>query len=241
MISTPLKGADPHEYDHSHPDLSGGWLRASVFGAMDGLVSNIALIAGIGAAGASPQTVVLTGAAGLVAGAFSMALGEYASVKTSNEQVDSELEIERQAHARNPQGEENELVLNFIEMGMTEKTAQFAASEVHQNSEQAARIHITQELGVDPDSKPSPWIAAMSSFAMFAAGAFIPLIPYALGFESLWLGLATGGVGLLVAGGIAARFTRKSWWKSAVRQLFFGAIAVTATYLVGSLLGVGAA
>lgn len=162
MISTPLKGADPHEYDHSHPDLSGGWLRASVFGAMDGLVSNIALIAGIGAAGASPQTVVLTGAAGLVAGAFSMALGEYASVKTANEQVDSELEIERQAHARNPQGEENELVLNFIEMGMTEKTAQFAASEVHQNSEQAARIHITQELGVDPDSKPSPWIAAMS-------------------------------------------------------------------------------
>ncbi|MDH6239091.1 VIT1/CCC1 transporter family protein [Aurantimicrobium minutum] len=241
MISTPLKGADPHEYDHSHPDLSGGWLRASVFGAMDGLVSNIALIAGIGAAGASPQTVVLTGAAGLVAGAFSMALGEYASVKTSNEQVDSELEIERQAHARNPQGEENELVLNFIEMGMTEKTAQFAASEVHQNSEQAARIHITQELGVDPDSKPSPWIAAMSSFAMFAAGAFIPLIPYALGFESLWLGLATGGVGLLVAGGIAARFTRKSWWKSAVRQLFFGAIAVSATYLVGSLLGVGGA
>ncbi|BAU98789.1 VIT1/CCC1 transporter family protein [Aurantimicrobium minutum] len=241
MISTPLKGADPHEYDHSHPDLSGGWLRASVFGAMDGLVSNIALIAGIGAAGASPQTVVLTGAAGLVAGAFSMALGEYASVKTANEQVDSELEIERQAHARNPQGEENELVLNFIEMGMTEKTAQFAASEVHQNSEQAARIHITQELGVDPDSKPSPWIAAMSSFAMFAAGAFIPLIPYALGFESLWLGLATGGVGLLVAGGIAARFTRKSWWKSALRQLFFGAIAVTATYLVGSLLGVGAA
>ena len=241
MISTPLKGADPHEYDHSHPDLSGGWLRASVFGAMDGLVSNIALIAGIGAAGASPQTVVLTGAAGLVAGAFSMALGEYASVKTANEQVDSELEIERQAHARNPQGEENELVLNFIEMGMTEKTAQFAASEVHQNSEQAARIHITQELGVDPDSKPSPWIAAMSSFAMFAAGAFIPLIPYALGFEALWLGLATGGVGLLVAGGIAARFTRKSWWKSAVRQLFFGAIAVSATYLVGSLLGVGGA
>jgi VIT1/CCC1 family predicted Fe2+/Mn2+ transporter len=153
--------------------------------------------------------------------------------------VDSELEIERQAHARNPQGEENELVLNFIEMGMSEKTAQFAAAEVHQNSEQAARIHITQELGVDPDSKPSPWIAAVSSFAMFAVGAFIPLIPYALGFESLWLGLATGGVGLLVAGGIAARFTRKSWWRSALRQLLFGAIAVSATYLVGSLLGVG--
>ena len=208
---------------------------------MDGLVSNIALIAGIGAAGANAQTVVLTGAAGLVAGAFSMALGEYASVKTANEQVDSELEIERQAHARNPEGEENELVLNFIEMGMAEKTARFAAAEVHQNKEQAARIHIAQELGVDPDSKPSPWVAASSSFAMFASGAFIPLIPYALGFESLALGLGVGGVGLLVAGGLAARFTRKSWWKSALRQLFFGAIAVTATYLVGSLLGVGGA
>ena len=241
MISITLKGADPHEYDHSHPDLAGGWLRASVFGAMDGLVSNIALIAGIGAAGANAQTIVLTGAAGLVAGAFSMALGEYASVKTSNEQVDSELEIERQAHARNPEGEENELVLNFIEMGMAEKTARFAAAEVHQNKEQAARIHIAQELGVDPDSKPSPWIAASSSFAMFATGAFIPLIPYALGFESLELGLGVGAVGLLVAGGIAARFTRKSWWRSALRQLVFGAIAVTATYLVGSLLGVGAA
>jgi VIT1/CCC1 family predicted Fe2+/Mn2+ transporter len=212
-----------------------------VFGAMDGLVSNIALIAGIGAAGANSQTIVITGAAGLVAGAFSMALGEYTSVKTANEQVDSELEIERQAHARNPEGEENELVLNFIEMGMAEKTARFAAAEVHQNKEQAARIHIAQELGVDPDSKPSPWIAAVSSFAMFAAGAFIPLIPYALGFESLALGLGVGGVGLLVAGGLAARFTRKSWWKNALRQLLFGGIAVTATYLVGSLLGVSGA
>lgn len=235
-----LKGSDPHEYDHSHPDLAVGWLRASVFGAMDGLVSNIALIAGVGAAGASANIIVLTGAAGLVAGAFSMALGEYASVKTSNEQIDSELEVERKAHVRNPVGEENELVLHFIRMGMTEKTAQHGASEVHVNAEQAARIHIAQELGVDPDSKPSPWIAAVSSFAMFSTGAFVPLIPYAFGFESLALGLGVGGVGLLIAGGLAALFTRKSWWRSAVRQLFFGSIAVTATYFVGSLLGVGA-
>jgi VIT1/CCC1 family predicted Fe2+/Mn2+ transporter len=238
MISATIPGADPHEYDHSHPDVSGGWLRASVFGAMDGLVSNIALIAGIGAAGAPAHTIVVTGVAGLVAGSFSMALGEYASVKTQNEQVDSELEVERQAHARNPQGEENELVLHFIEMGMTAKTAKYAAAEVHLNSEQAARIHIAQELGMDPDAKPSPWLAAVSSFAMFASGAFIPLIPYALGFQLLWLGLSVGGVGLLVAGALAARYTRKSWWRSALRQLVFGSIAVVATYLVGSLLGV---
>ena len=89
---------DPHDHDHKHPDVSGGWLRAAVFGAMDGLVSNISLIAGIGAAGASSGTIVLTGVAGLVAGSFSMALGEYTSVKTQNEQVDSELDIEREAH-----------------------------------------------------------------------------------------------------------------------------------------------
>lgn len=240
MNSPQLKGSDPHEYDHTHPNLAGGWLRASVFGAMDGLVSNIALIAGVGAAGASARIIVVTGVAGLVAGAFSMALGEFASVKTANEQIDSELDVERKAHRRNPAGEENELVLNFIQMGMTQSTAKAAASQVHENVEQAAKIHIAQELGVDPDSKPSPWIAAVSSFAMFSSGAFVPLIPYALGFESLALGLAVGGAGLLVAGGLAAVFTRKSWWKNAIRQLLFGSLAVTATYLVGSLLGVGA-
>jgi VIT1/CCC1 family predicted Fe2+/Mn2+ transporter len=227
---------DPHDYDHSHPNISGGWLRAAVFGAMDGLVSNIALIAGIGAAGASAPVIVITGISGLVAGAFSMALGEYTSVKTSNEQVDSELAVEIEAHKRNPEGERHELVVMFMKMGMSPPTALAAADEVHHDDEQAARIHITQELGLDPASKPSPWIAAMSSFAMFAAGAFIPLIPYALGFTSLVAGLVAGGVGLLVAGGVAARYTRKSWWRSASRQLLFGALAVGATYLVGLLV-----
>jgi VIT1/CCC1 family predicted Fe2+/Mn2+ transporter len=232
-------GMDPHDYDHSHPDVSRGWLRASVFGAMDGLVSNIALIAGIGAAGASNPVIVVTGVAGLVAGACSMALGEYTSVRTQNEQVDSELAVERDALARNPEGEENELVFSFMEMGMTQATARYAAREVHQNAELAARIHITRELGIDPNYQPSPWVAAVSSFAMFAVGASIPLVPFALGFGSLWTGLAAGGIGLLVAGSLASRFTRKSWWRNAIRQLVFGAIAVTATYLVGSLLGVG--
>ena len=233
-----VRTTDPHDYDHSHPDISGGWLRAAVFGAMDGLVSNIALIAGIGAAGASAPVIVVTGAAGLVAGAFSMALGEYASVKTSNEQVHSELAVEIEAHKRNPEGEVHELARHFSDMGMTEATANVAAREVHENADVAARVHITQELGVDPHSNPSPWVAAFSSFAMFGIGAAVPLIPYILGYDSLLAGLAIGGVGLLVAGGIAAKFTRKSWVTSALRQLMFGGIAVGATYLVGLLLGV---
>lgn len=231
----------PHEHDHKHPDVSGGWLRASVFGAMDGLVSNIALIAGIGAAGASSSTVVLTGVAGLVAGSFSMALGEYTSVKTQNEQVDSELAIERAAHQRNPAGEQNELKVAFVSMGMSTKTAEVAATEVHKNNENAPRLHITHELGLDPETKPSPWVAAVSSFATFASGAFIPLIPYAFGFDSLAAGLAVGAVGLLIAGGLTARFTRKLWWRSALRQLILGAVAVAATYSVGLLFGVSGA
>ena len=235
-MTNTFESHDPHDYDHSHPNIAGGWFRAAVFGAMDGLVSNIALIAGIGAAGASAPVIVLTGISGLVAGAFSMALGEYTSVKTANEQVDSELAVEIDAHKRNPEGERNELVAMFIRMGMSPETASVAANEVHLDDLQAARIHITHELGLDPMTKPSPWLAAVSSFAMFAAGAFVPLIPYALGFESLAAGLVVGGVGLLVAGAVAARYTRKSWWRSSVRQLAFGSLAVAATYLVGLLV-----
>lgn len=233
-----IRTVDPHDYDHSHPDISGGWLRAAVFGAMDGLVSNIALIAGIGAAGASAPVIVVTGTAGLVAGAFSMALGEYASVKTANEQVHSELAVEIEAHLRNPEGEVHELARHFTAMGMSDKTASMAAREIHLNSDAAARVHITQELGVDPHSNPSPWVAAFSSFAMFGVGAAVPLIPFILGSSSLLVGLGVGAAGLLLAGGISARFTRKSYFKSAVRQLLFGSIAVGATYLVGMLLGV---
>jgi VIT1/CCC1 family predicted Fe2+/Mn2+ transporter len=152
--------------------------------------------------------------------------------------VHSELAVEIEAHKRNPEGEVHELARHFSDMGMTEKTAAIAAAEVHENADVAARVHITQELGVDPHSNPSPWIAAFSSFGMFGLGAAVPLVPYILGFDSLIAGLATGGVGLLIAGGIAAKFTRKSWITSALRQLMFGSIAVGATYLVGMLLNV---
>lgn len=235
-ISTPYQ--DPHEYDHSHPDISGGWLRASVFGGMDGLVTNIGLIAGVGAAGASPGQIILTGVAGMVAGATSMALGEYTSVRTANEQIDAEAQVEREAQQRNPVGERRELTKMFLDLGMTLETARQAAREVHLDSERAVRVHLTQELGIDPTSKPSPLIAAVSSFVFFSVGSLIPLIPYFFGAASLWLGLAVGGVGLLVAGGVAAIFTRKNWLRGAIRQLLLGGLAVSLSYLIGTLLGV---
>ena len=121
---------------------------------------------------------------------------------------------------------------------VTKDTATQATEEIHRDENRALNFHLVQELGVDPREKPSPWIAAVASFLMFAVGAIIPLIPYLLGFASLWAGLACGGVGLLVAGGVASRFTRKPLWLGSVRQLAFGAIAIGTTYLVGTLIGV---
>jgi VIT1/CCC1 family predicted Fe2+/Mn2+ transporter len=226
----------PHVADHRHADVTGGWLRAATFGAMDGLVSNTALIAGV-AASASAHTVVLSGIAGLLAGAFSMALGEYTSVTTANEQIDSEVRVERRSFTLHPQAERAELVAMLTTMGLTPETAQTASDEIHRDEDKAMNFHLVQELGVDPQEKPSPRVAAVSSFLMFAIGAVIPLVPYLLGFESLWAGLACGAVGLLLAGGAAARFTGRPIVVAALRQLLLGGAAVAATYLVGHLIG----
>lgn len=230
--------AKPHEYDHRHADVSSGWLRATVFGAMDGLVSNVGLIAGIAAAGAAPWMVAVTGISGLIAGAISMALGEFTSVRTANEQLDKEVRTEREAHDRNPEGEQAELAALFGRLGMDEPTADRAASQVHANSEQAVRVHLSHELGLSPEEKPSPWVAGISSFLAFGVGAVIPILPFIFGFGNIWWGLAFGGVGLLIAGGLAARVTRRNWFVGAGRQLLFGGIAVAATYTIGMALGV---
>jgi vacuolar iron transporter family protein len=226
------------EIGHTHRDVSGGWLRPAVFGAMDGLVTNIALVAGVGGGGASPNVIVLSGAAGLVAGAFSMALGEYASVSTQNQSVLAEAAVERAEIERNPRAEEAELVDMYVEMGLSEETARRVAREVHSDQELAVRVHVTQELGVNLDEQPSPWVAGVSSFLCFSVGALFPLVPYLLGFSSLLAGLLVGAVGLAVLGGLASRFTTMPWWLGALRQVGFGAVAAGATYLVGTLIGI---
>ncbi len=230
--------ARPHEYDHRHADISSGWLRATVFGAMDGLVSNVGLIAGIAAAGASPGIVAITGVSGLIAGAISMALGEFTSVRTANEQLDAEVRTEREAHRRNPQGEQAELALMFERLGIDADTAQTAAGQVHANSDDAVRVHLANELGLNPEEKPSPWVAGFSSLIAFSVGALIPILPFLFGFGTLGWGLAFGGVGLILAGALAARFTRRNWLAGGIRQLVFGGVAVAVTYTIGNLLGV---
>jgi VIT1/CCC1 family predicted Fe2+/Mn2+ transporter len=238
MSNTAIPLSGPAEIGHVHADVSGGWLRASVFGAMDGLVTNIALVAGVGAAGASPRFIVLTGLAGLVAGAFSMAMGEYASVKTQNEQVDREWRREIEEIRHNSEMEERELAHMLAEMGMSEQTALSGAREIHADPDRAALVHVTQELGLDPTDQPSPKVAAVSSFFTFSLGALVPLIPFLLGFASLAAGLVVGAVGLLIAGALASLATNQTWWWSAIRQLLFGTVAAGATYLVGLAIGV---
>jgi VIT1/CCC1 family predicted Fe2+/Mn2+ transporter len=230
-----------HSQDHNHQNLSGGWLRAAVFGAMDGLVTNIALVAGVGGGGADRRLLILTGMAGLVAGAFSMALGEFASVDTQNDAVANEAAVEREEIRRHPNAERAELAAAYEEMGLSRSTAELMAAEVHANPDLAVKVHIAQELGVDVDEQPSPWVAAISSFLCFAVGGIIPLIPFLLGSSTLAVGLLVGGVGLFAAGVLTSRFTTRSWWFSGIRQLMFGAIAAGATYLVGMLIGVGIA
>ncbi|MDW5323962.1 VIT1/CCC1 transporter family protein [Plantactinospora sp. KLBMP9567] len=225
--------------EHHHADVSGGWLRPAVFGAMDGLVTNIALIAGVGGGGVAPRSIVLTGFAGLVAGAISMGLGEYTSVQSQNEQVAAEVAKERRELERNPAGEARELADAWVERGLPRDLAEQVAETLRDNPEEALRVHVQEELGVDADERPSPWTAAFSSFLCFSVGAVVPLITYLLGFSSLWLALGVGGVGLFVAGAVVARFTNRKWWVSGGRQLLLGAAATAATYLVGRLIGVG--
>ncbi|SCE64058.1 VIT1/CCC1 transporter family protein [Micromonospora mirobrigensis] len=233
MTDTPAALREAH-----HADVSGGWLRPAVFGAMDGLVTNIALIAGVGGGGVSPRSVVLTGAAGLVAGAISMGLGEYTSVRSANEQVAAEVAKERRELERHPEAEARELADAWVARGLPRDLATQVADAVRRNPEEALRVHVREELGVDPDEQPSPWAAAVSSFVCFSVGALVPLLTYLIGFTSLWLALAVGGVGLFLAGAIVARFTYRPWWSSGLRQLLLGAAAAGATYLVGSLIGI---
>ena len=168
-------------WSHRHRDVSGGWLRPTVFGAVDGLVTNTSLIAGLGGGGVSAHTVILTGVAALVAGAFSMGTGEYVSVTNQNELVHAEVSTERTMLARFPAAEQAELAEYFAAYGADPETAARMAAAVSADPDTALRVHTREELGVDPFELPSPLVAGVSSLIAFSAGALIPLLPYLAG------------------------------------------------------------
>ncbi|WP_329115881.1 VIT1/CCC1 transporter family protein [Streptomyces sp. NBC_01465] len=226
-----------HRDNHTHRDVNGGWLRPAVFGAMDGLVSNLALMTGVAGGDVSHRTIVITGLAGLAAGAFSMAAGEYTSVASQRELVEAELDVERRELRKHPKDEENELAALYESRGVEAGLAREVARQLSQDPEMALEIHAREELGIDPGDLPSPLIAAVSSFGAFALGALLPLLPYLLGAQALWPALVVALFGLFGCGAVVARVTARSWWYSGLRQLALGGAAAGVTYALGTLFG----
>jgi vacuolar iron transporter family protein len=225
------------EVHHSHRDVTGGWLRPAVFGVMDGLVSNFALIAGVAGGNVAHRTVVLTGLAGLVAGAISMATGEYTSVASQAELARAEIKVEQDEIRARPRAEMNELAQMYEHRGVDRDTARKVAEQLSRDPEQAWRVHAREELGIDPDDLPSPWTAAFSSLGSFTIGALVPVLPYLLGFNSLPAAALLAMAGLFTAGVITSRFTSRAWWYSGLRQMLLGIFAAAITFAVGKLIG----
>ncbi|MFH8371331.1 VIT1/CCC1 transporter family protein [Streptomyces sp. NPDC018031] len=233
--SAPLHVA--HRDNHTHRDVNGGWLRPAVFGAMDGLVSNLALMTGVAGGSVDRQTIIITGLAGLAAGAFSMAAGEYTSVASQRELVQAELEVERRELRKHPKDELLELAALYESRGVEPALAREVAEQLSRDPEQALEIHAREELGIDPDDLPSPTVAAVSSFGSFALGALLPVLPYLLGAAALWPAVLLALLGLFACGAVVARVTARSWWYSGLRQLALGGAAAGVTYALGTLFG----
>ncbi|MCF6521567.1 VIT1/CCC1 transporter family protein [Streptomyces sp. JJ36] len=231
-------GTEEPEMHHEHRDVNGGWLRPAVFGAMDGLVSNLGLMSGVAGSNASSQTIVIAGLAGLAAGAFSMAAGEYTSVASQRELVQAELEVERRELRRHPGAELHELTQLYRSRGVDPDLAEEVARQLSADPDQALEIHAREELGVDPGELPSPTVAAVSSFGAFALGAAVPVLPYVLGATALWPAVLLALLGLFVCGVLVSRVTARTWWFSGLRQLALGAAAAAVTYGLGALFGV---
>lgn len=237
IIETEATLHEAHRDNHTHRDVNGGWLRPAVFGAMDGLVSNLALITGVAGGAVSRQTIIITGLAGLAAGAFSMAAGEYTSVASQRELVEAELEVERRELRKHPEDEEEELAALYEARGVDPDLARKVAKQLSRDPEQALEIHAREELGVDPGELPSPMVAAVSSFGAFALGAILPVLPYLLGARALWPALLVALIGLFACGAVVAKVTARTWWFSGVRQLALGGAAAGVTYVLGTLFG----
>jgi VIT1/CCC1 family predicted Fe2+/Mn2+ transporter len=224
---------------HEHSDVTGGWLRPAVFGASDGLVSNVALISGVAGGTSDSNTVLLAGLAGLAAGAFSMAAGEYISVRSQAEQALSEIDTERREIARNPRGEEFELAQMYVAKGLDPDLARQVARQLSVDPDTALDVHVREELGIDVGQLPSAMLAAGWSFVAFAIGAVLPVLPYLFGATTLGPAVVLTLLGLFLCGAFVTRLTPRPWWYGGGRQVLVGAVAAAVTYGFGSLVGLG--
>ncbi len=237
--------AHHHSHDHmvhQHRAVQGGTARAAVFGISDGLVSNVALVLGVAAAtsaAGSGSAVIVAGVSGLLAGAASMAAGEYVSMKAQNELIERELRIERESLLSNPKMEVRELAAIYEARGIHEDAARDFAEAIHEDIEVALDVHAREELGVDPNDIGDPAGAAISSFIAFGIGAILPLIPWFItaGVAAMVASVVVGLVAAAAVGWALAVFTERSILKTAARQVGWAAGACAITFVIGSLLG----
>jgi VIT1/CCC1 family predicted Fe2+/Mn2+ transporter len=231
-----------HPRDHHHRSVGTGGARAAVFGISDGLVTNVALILGIAGAHPNASVIRLVGLAGLVAGAFSMSAGEYGSMRAQTELFQRELALETHEIQIRPEGERRELVRIYESRGIEPEVAKHLASEMMRTPELALETHAREELGINPSALGSPVQAALSSFATFAIGAFLPLIPWLVSsgtFATLG-SVVIGAAAALAVGVVLAVFTHHRWWRSAFRQLVTLAVPAAVTFGIGHAIGISA-
>ena len=222
-----------------HRDVQGGAARAAVFGVSDGLLTNISLILGVAGANPPASVVLLAGLAGLVAGGFSMAAGEFVSMSAQSELLQRELEVERREIERHPEAETRELAAVYRQRGVEEGDARRVAEALMKNPEIALEVHAREELGLRPGKTGNPWQAALSSFATFVLGAAVPLIPWFFisGLPAALLSIGLGAVAVAAVGWTVAVFTGRSRPRSALRQLAFATIAAGVAFGVGHVVG----
>jgi VIT1/CCC1 family predicted Fe2+/Mn2+ transporter len=224
-----------------HKSYGGGTLRAGVFGVNDGLVSNTCLVMGVAGAAAEPSVLILTGVAGLLAGAFSMAAGEYISMLSQKEMFEHQISQERDELERYPAEEAEELALIYAARGIPLEQARDITKKLIANPDQALDTLAREELGLNPDDLGSPIGAAISSFIAFCIGASLPLIPFLLGLgRGVLIAACLSGAALFVVGALLSLFSGKSALLGGARMLLIGSAAAAATYFIGSLFNVSA-
>ena len=234
-------GTDVARLEGRHRTAGGNALRAAVLGANDGLVSNLSLVMGVAGAAMQQRSILITGIAGLLAGAGSMALGEWLSVQSSRELYRHQLETEEEELLAAPEEEEEELALIYQARGLEEDQARAFAASMMSNRDTALDTLAREELGIDPEELGgSAWEAAITSFILFSLGAIVPVLPFlfARGSAAVWLSVAFSGVALFVVGGAITLFTGRSVLFSGTRQVLFGLVAAALTFGIGRLVGV---
>ncbi len=241
QITGGMQGSEVAQLEGRHRTPGGNALRAAVLGASDGLLSNMSLVMGVVGADLAGRNILVTGLAGLLAGAFSMGLGEWLSVQSSRELFEKQIRLEKEEIAASPEEEVEELALIYQARGIEEKSARQMAKQILSNRENAIDTLAREELGIDPaELGGSAWEAAIASFFLFAIGAAVPVIAFALlqGTLAIVVSLISSAIGLFVIGAFITLFTGRSVLFSGMRQVIFGLLAAAITFGIGRLLGV---